>query len=206
LRVSKRAFEFEEFNRKIMKTYSSKNEGYQIRDDGTYFLTLTIVDWVDIFTRNVYKEIVIESLKFCQNKKGLFLNAFVIMSNHLHLIASTPNQHLGQIIGDFKQFTANKIIENLQDKNLPESRRDWLLWHFSKAGQSHSANKYFKIWETDNYPIKLDNQDITKQKLDYLHQNPVRAGWVYRPEDYVYSSASNYVGLQGVLEVEILTF
>jgi REP element-mobilizing transposase RayT len=187
-----------------MKTYSTKNEGYQIRDDGNYFLTLTVVDWVDIFTRPIYKDIIIDSLKFCQLKKGLIINAFVIMSNHLHLIASAPNQHLGYLLGDFKKFTAKKILELLQNYDLPESRRDWLLWHFKKAGQDDSNNANYKFWQSGFHPQSLNTLEITKQKLDYLHQNPVRAGWVNRSEDYIYSSASCYVGLQGILDVSLL--
>jgi putative transposase len=89
------------------------SDQYQARDpEGTYFLTFTIVDWVDIFTRISYKEIIINSLKHCQSKKGLTLYAYCIMTNHIHLIASANgNKKLFEIIRDFKKFTNRAIVE-----------------------------------------------------------------------------------------------
>jgi putative transposase len=183
-------------------TYSTKAQGYQIRNDGIYFITMTVIDWVDVFTRPVYKDIIINSLKYCCQHKGLDLYAYVIMSNHVHLIASTPKLHLGQIIGDMKKFTCKRIIEAIQEEN--ESRQKWMLWHFRQQGKRNSNNWIYQFWIQNNHPVLLDNIEKQHQRLDYLHQNPVRAGIVYRPEDYVYSSASNYAGLDSLIEVKFL--
>lgn len=184
------------------KTFSSKEEGYQIRNDGIYFLSWTVVRWVDVFTRPLYKDILIDSLRYCQQEKGLVLYAYVIMSNHVHLIASTPNQHLGDLIRDIKHFTSKRILKAIQEED--ESRKNWMLWLFKDEGHRSAKNKSFQFWQHKNHPVLLHTERMKKDRLEYLHQNPVKAGWVYKPEDYIYSSASSYAGLDGLLEVELL--
>jgi REP element-mobilizing transposase RayT len=94
-----------------------------------YFITATVVNWIDIFSRPIYKYIIIDSLKHCQKEKGLEIYAWVIMTNHIHLIVSAkPNFNLSNILRDFKKFTSKAIIESIQLEN--ESRRDWMLNHF----------------------------------------------------------------------------
>jgi REP element-mobilizing transposase RayT len=94
--------------------------------NGVYFVTFTVVEWVDIFTRSRYADIVLNSLKYCIEAKGLQLHAYVIMSNHVHLIISRNGQEtLSNIVRDFKKFTTSQIIKSI--KELPESRRNWLL-------------------------------------------------------------------------------
>src|SRR5437660_7092382 len=108
-------------------------EAYRFKDQYTaYFITLTVIDWVDIFTRKEYKDIVIDSLNHCIKHKGLNVHEFVIMSNHLHAIVSSNKEPLSNIVRDFKKFTAKRIIEAIQ--NINESRREWLLNKFAYAG------------------------------------------------------------------------
>lgn len=183
-------------------SYSTKSQGYQITDDGIYFLTLSVINWIDVFTRPIYRNIIIDSLKYCCQYKGLDLYAYVIMSNHIHLIASTPGQHLGHIIGDFKKFTCKKIIEVIQGEN--ESRKEWMIGQFKRQGQRNRNNSNYQFWIQNNHPELLYSERFRLQKLNYLHQNPVRAGIVYKAEDYIYSSASNYAGLESLLEVKFL--
>lgn len=178
---------------------------YRIFENQTpHFLTLTIVEWIDIFSRKIYKDIFIDSLKFCIKHKGLQLHAFVIMTNHVHLIASSNKDvKLVNVIRDLKRFTAKEIYGTV--KNEPEeSRRNWLLWLFESQGKRSSSNVNFKVWIHENHPIALDTNLSLERRLEYLHQNPVKAGICHTPEDYVYSSASNYAGEQGVIEVKIL--
>ncbi len=107
--------------------------------EGAYFVTFTVVEWVDVFTRNSYADIVIESLRFCIRKKGLRIHAWVIMSSHLHLIISrTGKEGFSDIIRDFKKYTADQIIAAIQAE--PESRRNWMLWLFKSAGKKNSNN------------------------------------------------------------------
>ncbi|WP_316824495.1 REP-associated tyrosine transposase [Pedobacter miscanthi] len=171
--------------------------------EGIYFLTFTIVDWVDIFTRLSYKEIIINSLKHCQSKKGLMLYAYCLMTNHIHLIASANgNVKLFEIVRDFKKFTNRAIIEEINSGN--ESRKKWLLNKFEFAAKYITRIENYKVWQDGYHAVELISPEFTFQKLNYIHQNPVRAGIVTDAEHYTYSSASNYYGLGGPIEVEWL--
>jgi len=163
--------------------------------DGIYFLTMTVVEWMDIFTRQLYKEAIMDSLRYCMKSKGLVVHAFVIMSNHLHMVISrtTEGNKLSDIIRDFKKFTAKKIIKLVQETKV-ESRKSWLLQGFEKNGKRQKTK--YQFWINHNQPILLYSQKFIRQKVDYIHQNPVKAGLVYRAEDYIYSSASVYMGRQ----------
>ncbi|OJJ14193.1 transposase [marine bacterium AO1-C] len=177
---------------------------YQISNpDGIYFITFAVVEWVDVFTRQRYSEIVLESLRYCQRKKGLIVYAWCIMSNHLHLILSAkPDFSLSDILRDFKKFTAKAIIQSIQQE--PESRRNWMLWIFKSVGAKNSRNKKYQFWQQHNQPEELISNYFTEQKLNYLHQNPVTAGIVSKAEDYIYSSARNYAGELGLLDIQFL--
>jgi len=177
--------------------------GYKIDEkDGIYFLTFQIVEWVDIFTRKIYRDLVLESLNYCMNSKGLVIYAFVIMSNHIHLLAESKTEDLSGTIRDFKKFTSKKIIEIIESGG--ESRERWMLSIFKKATLKHSHNKNYQVWTRENHAELIYSEKFIDQKLDYIHENPVRSGWVVRPEDYVYSSASNYIDGSGVLNVEVM--
>ncbi|SFA56828.1 REP element-mobilizing transposase RayT [Pedobacter suwonensis] len=180
------------------------SDQYQARDpEGTYFLTFTIVDWVDIFTRISYKEIIINSLKYCQSNKGLKLYAYCLMTNHIHLIASASSGiKLFEIIRDFKKFTNKAIITEINSGN--ESRKKWLLNKFEFAGRYFTRIENYKVWQDGYHAVELISPEFTFQKLNYIHQNPVTAGIVSEPENYIYSSATNYHGLRGLIEIELL--
>ncbi len=162
--------------------------GYQIYDQNkAYFLTFTIVDWVDIFSRKVYRDIVIDSMKYCIEAKGLVVYGFVIMTNHVHLIARSDNGKLSDTIRDFKKYTAKRILETIVTE--PESRREWLLHRFAWNASQNARNSVHQVWTHENHTIEITSQSFFDQKLNYIHENPTRAGWVERVEDYVYSSA-----------------
>ena len=112
-----------------------KDEGYKIRDEfGVYYLTFSVVEWIDVFSRRMYVDIVLDSLKFCIEKKQLKLFAWCIMTNHVHLIVQSSNGDLSGTLRDFKKFTSSRII-NAIEQNKEESRRNWMLWIFKKAGE-----------------------------------------------------------------------
>jgi REP element-mobilizing transposase RayT len=178
--------------------------GYQIKDqEGLYYLTFQVVDWVDIFSRQVYRDIVIDSFKYSIEHKDLQIFAYVIMSNHIHLITNSSIGRLSSTIGDIKKYTSKKIIETIQTIN--ESRNEWLLNRFSFKAKQNSRNKNYQVWTHENHAIYLYSNEFIAEKLEYLHQNPVRAGIVVNPEDYLYSSARNYAELDSVLEIELLS-
>ena len=108
--------------------------GYKIKDENAiHYLTFAVVEWVDVFARRDYSEIVIESLKYCIDKKGLQLYAWVIMPNHVHLIASAKESFLlSDILRDLKKHTSKSIVSGIEI-NTKESRRNWMLWIFNKA-------------------------------------------------------------------------
>lgn len=176
-----------------------------LNQNGLNFLTLTIVEWIDLFTRPAFSEIIIDSLRFCQKQKGLVIYGYVIMPSHLHLIVSTENSvGLSPILQSFKSFTAKQILQYLNDKTKAESRREWLLSHFAFNARKNKTNSQNQVWQKGNHPIALYTPRVIRQKLDYLHLNPVEAKIVARPEHYLFSSASNYITDNGILDVVIL--
>lgn len=174
------------------------SRGYHIADqNAVYYLTITVKEWVDVFTRKRYRDIVIESLQHCMETKGLNLYAYVIMSNHIHLIVRADEGfELSNIIRDFKRHTSKQIISSI--KNEVESRREWMLTIFSIGEDKH------EFWQKDNHPFLLYSNEMIKQKLNYIHQNPVRAGLVDEAHEYVYSSARNFAELDSVLKTSMM--
>lgn len=187
-------------------TGAAFREGYVIRDQfATHFLTFTVCGWIDLFTRKVYRDIVMDSFRFAQKNGQLILNAYVIMSNHIHLIARANDKQkktLSDIIRDFKKFTHNQMMPIIESD--AESRRQWMVHQFNYYGRINPNNEQKQIWVNDSHPEECYSKEFTDCKLNYIHQNPVRAGWVNNPEDYVYSSASNYMGKGGIIDVELL--
>jgi REP element-mobilizing transposase RayT len=180
--------------------------GYKIRNkEADYFITFAVVEWIDVFTRKDYRDILLDSIRFCQNEKGMILNAWCIMSNHVHLIASAKNNDLSDILRDFKKFTSKQIIAAIEN-NKQESRKEWLLKLFREQGEKNSRNANYQFWRQDNQPKELYSAAFTVQKINYVHNNPVEAGIVEKPEHYLYSSARDYYYGQrvGLLHVDFL--
>lgn len=178
-------------------------EGYVIRDQTLpHFFTITVVDWVDVFSRKNFRDVVLECLNFCIKNKGMILYSYVIMTNHIHLIIQSEDAKLSDLIRDFKKFTAKTILDKIQTE--PESRRDWMLERFKLATETHSRNKNYQFWQLSNHAEEIYSEKFMWSKIDYTHFNPVRAGIVSSPQDYIYSSASNYVNGKGIIDVEIV--
>ena len=173
--------------------------GYKISDrEGLYYLTFQIVGWVDIFTRQVYRDIAIDSFKYCQQHKGLKMYAYVIMSNHIHLLAQSGTGDLSGTIRDFKNHTSKKFLEIIHD-NI-ESRSDWMKLVFAYHGK-YKKKQTSQIWTHENHPEQVYSHKFIEQIIEYIHNNPVRAGIVVNPEDYLYSSARNYANLEYILDI-----
>ncbi|SNT14219.1 REP element-mobilizing transposase RayT [Ekhidna lutea] len=170
--------------------------------DGLYFISTAVVYWIDVFTRPLYKDLIIDSLKYCVKEKGLNVHGYVIMTNHLHLIISrkADGMSFSEILRDFKKYTAMQVIKAIKE-NIQESRSSWMLDLFRRAGRENGNNTQFQFWQQDNHPIELSGEWID-QKLAYIHNNPAEMGIVAEPEDYWYSSARNYAGLFSPLKIE----
>ena len=180
--------------------------GYQIRDQhAVHFVTFSVIEWIDVFTRAVHSDIIVESIAFCKRNKGLNIHAWCIMSNHLHLIISiSPPYTLSDVLRDFKKFTSNKIIKTIE-ANASERRRNWMLWIFKKAGERNKRNERYQFWQQENHPVECSTGEVLQSKIKYLHENPIRAGWVRNEWDYVYSSGIDYYSKEkGLLEIAFL--
>ena len=170
-----------------------------------YFTTSTVVDWVDVFTRPVYKHIILESLAYCQAHKHLDIYAWVLMTNHLHMIVGIRDDgnNVADVLRDFKKFTNKKIVAAIES-NEQESRRKWLLDRMSFAGANDHKITNYRFWQEGNHVETINTVEFYRQKLNYVHQNPVRQEIVECPEDYLYSSARDYAGQHGLLDVIVL--
>ncbi len=177
---------------------------YAISDKfDAYFLTMTVVYWVDLFTRMEYKQIIVDSLNHCVAKKGLIVHGWVLMTNHLHLISRTEEPHtMTSFLRDFKKFTSKSLVSEI--KATHESRREWLLDKFHFEANRTQRAEQFKLWQDGNHPVLMDSSRILEQRLHYLHENPVRQGIVENAEDYLHSSALDYSGRKGLVKVELI--
>lgn len=178
---------------------------YKIKDhDKLYFVSFATVYWIDVFTRNLYREELLESLRFCQKEKGLEIYAWCIMPNHVHLIVGSQQNPLEGIIRDFKAFTSRRL-RSIIAENEQESRREWILWMMERAGRRNANNHDWQFWQQNNQPVELSNSEMTQQKLEYLHNNPVEAGFVDDPAAWLYSSVRDYNGGKGLLAIQVLS-
>lgn len=159
-----------------------------------HFLTCTILNWLSIFSFRQFTDIVIDSLAFLQRNDRLVVHGYVIMVNHLHLIARSRD--LSKEIGDFKSFTARRIIDELEAQN-----RLQLLSQMKYFKQRYKPDREYQLWQEGSYPKLIYNEMMMRQKLMYIHNNPVKSGYVDDPLHWKYSSARNYAGLDGELEV-----
>lgn len=179
------------------------SEKYKFRDEkGIYFVTPTIVGWVDLFLKKEYCELVLESIRYCQKEKGLIVHAWCIMSSHLHLIVSCRQNRLEDMMRDSKSFTSKAIAKQLEQGN--DSRREWMLQLFKAEASKIKRVKGYKIWQDGNHPVQLDTNKMFDDRLNYLHQNPVEAGIVNSEEEYIYSSAKDYANQKGLLKIELI--
>jgi putative transposase len=154
-----------------------------------YFVTLTIVGWVNLFDREIYKQIIVDNLSYCQEKEHLEIFSYVIMSNQIHLICRRIDNYLNELLGRFKSYTSKQFIKEIKD-NPRESRKEWLLKNFEDNAKRNKQYSNFHIWQYTSHPVYLYSIDFIKQKINYIHQNPVRAGYVNEAEHYKYSSAN----------------
>lgn len=168
--------------------------------DGVYFVSFAVIEWLDVFIRNEYKNILIDNLHYCQKEKGMEIFAWCIMTSHVHIIfRSAGNQKPELLLGDFKRVTSKAIVKAIAE-NPKESRRELLLGQFLKAGQKSSNVNKYQFWRHDNKPIELWSNKVIDEKIDYIHNNPVEEGFVSKAEDYLYSSATDYAGEKGLLD------
>lgn len=176
---------------------------------GLYFVSFATINWIDVFTRQVYFDILEDSVSYCRKEKGLELYCYCFMPSHVHFIFRSANEQPSELLRDFKRHTSKKIIEAIE--NTPqESRREWLLWMpvlsavevFARAGKKNATTRKYQFWQQHNKPIELWSDKVIKQKIDYIHNNPVESGFVTSAIDWKYSSARNFQDDDTVLEID----
>jgi putative transposase len=154
-----------------------------------YYVTLTVVGWIDVFTRKEYTQEFLDTLKYWQTHKGLRLYAYVVMSNRVHLILEPRSTKIADLIQNFKQETGERIVRHI-GKNHEESRSDWLMHMLSFFGKFDKQNQNFQFWLNDDPIIPLTDETQLRHKIAHLHNRPVVQGIVTHPEHYLYSSAN----------------
>ena len=158
-----------------------------------YYLTSTTVEWLPLFTDPEVVQIILDSLRFLQKEKRLLIYSYVIMENHLHLIASS--QDLSKEMGDFKSFTARRIVD-LYKKYHPQ-----LLMKLAIFKKPFKDDRDYQLWQEGFHPEEIQSEEMMRQKIEYIHYNPVRRGYIDEPEHWRYSSARDYAGEKGLIDV-----
>ncbi|WNB74361.1 REP-associated tyrosine transposase [Methylomonas koyamae] len=166
---------------------------YRVRQN-PHFLTATINHWLPLFTRPTTVNIVLDSWWFLQRDGEFQLYGYVILENHLHLIAASAD--LSRDMQRFKAYTAKQIIAYLQQSGSAR-----VLGLLALLKRPHKTESEYQVWEEGNHPQLIETEAVMRQKLDYIHRNPVKRGYVDLPEHWRYSSARNYAGLEGLIEV-----
>ncbi len=165
-----------------------------------YFISFATVNWIDVFTRNEYKDEIIKSWQYCQEKKGLNIFAWCIMPSHVHLLIGSHDKPLEDIVRDMKSHTSTQMRKMIKE-HPKESRREWLLWMFERAGKKNSNNTDWQFWQQHNKPLEIINEKMYNETVWYIHQNPVVSGFVYTAEQWVYSSAKDYAENKGIIKL-----
>ncbi|MFD1770379.1 REP-associated tyrosine transposase [Sphingobacterium suaedae] len=178
------------------------SEKYKFHDaDGLYFISFATVYWIDVFIRRSYFDLIIDSLAYCRKEKGMEIFAWCIMPSHLHLIFRAKDGNPGRLIKSLKVYTSKRIRIEIAN-NPQESRKEWLLGMMKHAGKRNSNVKDTQFWQQQNHPIELWSPEVIEQKLNYIHSNPVEAGFVEEAHHWKYSSARDYSGGKGVLDID----
>ena len=171
--------------------------------DGIYFVSFATVYWVDVFVREEYLILLSESLSYCRLQKGLELFAYCILPSHVHLLFRDKNSNPSKLIKELKTYTSKKL-QALIAQHPQESRKEWLLWVFKQAGRKNSNVTSGHFWQQNNKPIEVWSNKVIQQKIDYIHSNPVKSGFVAEPQHWKYSSAKNFANEIGVIEIDII--
>ncbi len=161
--------------------------------DLPHFMTCTVLHWIPVFTRPETVNIVLDSLRYLQGN-GLKLYAWVVLENHIHLIAQSDN--LSQDMARFKSYTSTQITQYLKN-NKASAILDQLAFYKKR----YKGDRALQFWQEGVHPEWTQNSEMMPQKVEYIHFNPVKRGYVDQPEHWRYSSARDYLGGTGLIEV-----
>jgi len=154
-----------------------------------YFVTSTIVNWLPVFAVSpTCRDLLVQSFEYCQREKGLQLYAWVMMENHFHAIVYSPRMELSRVMADLKKFTARRMLAALEAEG-----QEWLFSLLAEGKAAHKRGSRAQLWQEGYHPQAVYTDAVMFQKLEYLHHNPVRRGWVASPEHWRYSSAHEWL-------------
>jgi putative transposase len=159
---------------------------YKLSDkEGLYFITSSIVNWIPIFKTERFMKILIDSIKFCQENKELKIFAYVILFNHFHMLITCKD--IRHTIQALKGYTAREIVEELKRSDMTE-----ILKELELNKKEHKIKSNYQVWQESYHPQMISTDYMFQQKVDYIHMNPVKHGYVCEPEDWKYSSYRYY--------------
>jgi REP element-mobilizing transposase RayT len=168
---------------------------YKIYDQqAPHFFTCTVNEWIPLFTRPVTTQIILDAFLYRQQHQNLRLYAYVILENHLHCIMQAEN--LSQTINSFKTHTARALIDCLKQQQANK-----ILQKLAFHKRLHKKDRDYQVWEEGSHPQLITNEAMLLQKIEYIHYNPVKRGYVDNPTDWRYSSARNYANREGLIPV-----
>ena len=188
------------FNRGLEKNMGTDN--YTHGKQACYFITFNTVDWVDVFIRPVYKQVIVHTLNHFIDNKGLIVHAWCLMTNHLHMMIQAKEGYvMAEIEKEFKTFTATKILEAIDTE--PDARKEWMMKRFENFGNILGLLKKYHVWQSSSSPsfIDLKRTDALLEHISFIHENPVRDRFVDTATDYPYSSARDYAGMKGLVKI-----
>jgi putative transposase len=185
----------------------NKDKNSNLNQQDCSYLTFNTVDWIDVFIRPTYKQIIVDALNYCIGNKKFTVYAWCLMTNHLHLLARAHDgSGLSMIEKEFKRLTTTKILEAIDIE--PDLRRKWMLQRFEHFSQSLKRIEKFQLWQSCTNPSFIDFKQVYRlqERVLYIHENPVRDGIVASPEHYLYSSAGDYTGNKGLVNTTVINF
>ncbi len=168
-----------------------------IEKDAVFFITSSVTEFIPIFTDASFCKIITSALSFYRKNNKLKMYSYVIMDNHFHAVLSADN--ISILMRDLKKYTAKKIILEIERRN-----KSWIINQFQFWKQRHKNKSKYQIWQEGYHPEQILNKVMMLQKMEYIHNNPVRRGLVAKAEDWWFSSARNYAGLDFEMEIDMI--
>jgi REP element-mobilizing transposase RayT len=160
-----------------------------------HFMTCTVLHWIALFTRKDSVGILFESFRYLQQNDDFKLYAYVILENHLHIVAQSND--IAKSMAKFKRHTARELIKLLHKENAKT-----ILEQLAFYKKAHKSDRTYQVWQEGLQPKLIQTDAMMISKINYIHQNPVKRGYVDEAVHWRYSSARDYEGMSGLLEVE----
>lgn len=160
-----------------------------------HFVTCTVIHWIPIFTRIESTNIIFESLKYLQKSDNLKIYSYVILENHLHMIISSDD--ISKTMKKFKSFTAKELIKLLQKSNAKT-----ILDQLAFYKKAHKTQTTYQVWQEGFQPKLIKDEKMMIERINYIHNNPIKRGYIEKAKHWRYSSARDYEDIEGLIEVE----